>query len=203
MLTGPEYWNSSQERKFDLALATSARPFAYLARVAAKRLYLPDGEDTIFYQKRTGQNHEPFSIEKIQTLDPATAKPFNAWASLFRQLGLDELTQVGNIRDRKMSVVGYRPLIHEEYEQVRDNLPSQLGAQWDQVIHNTLPGVVSSYGVYSHSHPVAHDGRYEMRATMDIMDAQRASVAYDSRVLISFAIHGLVRDSTQPEVRTA
>ena len=70
----------------------------------------------IFSQKRPGLNNKTFTLYKFKTLydvskDVSEKKRQNALGNFLRKTGLDELPQLINILQNKMSFVGPRPLL--------------------------------------------------------------------------------------------
>ena len=72
----------------------------------------------IFKQKRPGLNNKIFTLYKFKTLYDASKniheiKRQNNLGNFLRKTGLDELPQLFNILENKMSLIGPRPLLSE------------------------------------------------------------------------------------------
>ena len=68
----------------------------------------------IFTQRRPGMNNKIFTIYKFKTIPEK--KKQNALGNFLRKTGLDELPQLFNVLENKMSIVGPRPLLLEYLE---------------------------------------------------------------------------------------
>lgn len=189
MKRGFEYGSSREKRAFDVTVASLFLPGVRAGELVIKRLLaqsaVPDLEP-IFVQERVGLEHQRFEIQKYQTLLPGTHEPIAGWAGAMRRLGLDEIAQLYNIRKGEMSFTGPRPLITEEYEQVRGSLSPKRGSAWDKVLDVFKPGLYNSYGIYSHCMEPGDPNEPDIRAEMDIMDATNASVAHDIALTAEF-----------------
>lgn len=138
-----------------------------------------------FEQQRVGQADSIFAIHKFRTVSPQTGYPFNKFAFILQQLGLDELAQAYNVREGTMSTFGWRPRIPAEHYQIREKLPPKLRHEWSVVTDNSLPGIFSSYGNYHHSHPERDPNEEEIIAENDIRDFNNASSRYDLGILVN------------------
>lgn len=190
MKSGPEFALSREKRAFDLFVSGSLYPAYGLGKLAVGRLLAQSGyppSEVIFLQKRSGRRGDAFNIRKFLTKDPKTDIVINEWLETLRKLGVDELPQILNVIDGDMSVCGRRPVLSSEHEEIMDNVPPKLHRPWLQVVDGSRPGIVSSYGLYHHEHPIAGPEDYEIRAELDIKDYVDDSLVYDARLLGRFA----------------
>ncbi len=79
----------------------------------------------IFSQNRPGLNNQIFTLYKFKTLYDASKNVSekdrqSKFGNLLRKLGLDELPQLFNILENKMSFVGPRPLLIEYLDKYSD-----------------------------------------------------------------------------------
>lgn len=79
----------------------------------------------IFSQKRPGLNNKVFTVYKFKTLYDVSKsiserKRQSKFGNFLRKTGLDELPQLFNIIENKMSFVGPRPLLTEYLERYSD-----------------------------------------------------------------------------------
>ena len=79
----------------------------------------------IFSQIRPGLNNQIFTLYKFKTLYDASKNVSekdrqSKFGNLLRKLGLDELPQLFNILENKMSFIGPRPLLVEYLDKYSD-----------------------------------------------------------------------------------
>ncbi len=185
MKRGYEYLASPEKRRMDRQILRLTAPVVKATELAVRSYmgYDPvERVSVIFDQLRIGQAAMPFVIHKFYTCDPETDKPFSPLAQKMRKLGLDEMAQAQNIREGNMSFIGWRPLVSKEYEEFREALSPRLRVRHDLVVTHSLPGEVSSYGIYSHVKGETEPNGPEMRAEMNIKDAMDASPLNDLRL---------------------
>lgn len=196
---GISYSVSPEGRLVDRMLVAGLRPALKVGEFSARQAILHSDFpqlDTFYDQTRIGQHAEPFEMHKLQTLCPGTKIPLNKAAAMMRRHGFDEIAQLKNIREGKMSFFGYRSLIPEEYEEVLDNVTTpRLKNSWQRIIDLTLPGVLSSYGMHHHVHPKGDgvNSEYDIRVILDIHDAIHASTRYNMGLLAKFVKIGAQR----------
>jgi lipopolysaccharide/colanic/teichoic acid biosynthesis glycosyltransferase len=109
-----------------------------LSGLAAIAIYAEDSQSSPFFvQKRVGQDNFDFEIHKLRTLyafaskqefsgvpvkdDPRVSKV----GKVLRKTSIDELPQLWDVARGKMSLVGPRPWLRQEFEQ----LPLELQAK--------------------------------------------------------------------------
>lgn len=190
-------WNCSKEKRaLDVALASLLWPGQGCVKLVIRRLIMRSSGlqlAAVFEQKRIGRGHEPFDIQKFQTINPLTGLPFGFWAEIMRRMGVDETAQLGNVWQGSMSITGHRPLVPEEFDEVRSNLPPRLGEAWEKVTFDCRPGIISSYGLDHHIRPEADANEYERRAEQDVRDARDASLYHDIQLVAAFAGAAITR----------
>jgi len=91
----------------------------------------------IFIQKRPGLNNKIFTLYKFKTLydtdnNEPDEKRQNKFGNFLRKTGLDELPQLFNILENKMSLVGPRPLLVEYLQKYSD---------YEKKRHQVKPGI--------------------------------------------------------------
>jgi exopolysaccharide biosynthesis polyprenyl glycosylphosphotransferase len=144
----------------------------------------------LFRQDRLGRNRRPFQILKLRTMrqpEPAEGafvkraipRPLadlpeielrvTRVGRLLRRLGLDELPQLFNVLRGDMSLVGPRPFVPEEC----DELPDWVGRRFD-----IRPGMTGLWQVCGQ-----HDLRVEELCRLDCQYVASWSLAADFRIL--------------------
>lgn len=184
MKTGAEYLHSKQKRAVDIAFSTLFSPSDIGAATIAKHTFAEPGR-LYFYQERTGHHANNLILKKIRTLDD-NGVILSGLAQMFRNKGLDELPQLAAVREGLMSVFGSRPLIPNEYDQIRDKAGEtragrSLLAEHDEIVMPAKRGLLSRYGLFCHT--AGYENTVEQRLSMDIYDHVNASLEYDFRTL--------------------
>lgn len=184
MKTGVEYLHSKQKRAVDIALSSLLAP-ADIGAVKVAKFGFAEAGRLYFYQERTGQNADLITMRKIRTLDD-NGVVLNGLAQIFRNKGLDELPQLTAIRSGEMSFFGSRPLIAEEYEDIRVQANETLRgkgllAMHDDIVMPAKRGLLSRTAI--HWHMNGYDNNVERRLFMDVQDHANASLKYDLATL--------------------
>ncbi len=196
MKRGYEYLSSLEKRRVDRALLVLAQPSVKATELLV-RSYINNGSidymSPVFNQTRVGYGRRSFLIDKFVTLHPETQESLGPIAAKLRKLGLDELAQVKNVRQGNMSFVGWRPLVPAENEAFREALPPALRARHDVVMDHSKPGIISSYGIYSHAMREEDPNEPEIRAEMNIKDVIDASPINDVRLIGGMMKYALER----------
>jgi len=115
------------KRAFDIAASiTALLLLSPLLAVVSLVVFLDDGAPVVFRQDRVGKDNALFKIRKFRTMRRETRNAAQSdlrggdcltrSGKLLRRLSLDELPQLVNILEGRMSFVGPRPLIPEEEE---------------------------------------------------------------------------------------
>lgn len=172
------------KRSFDIAASVVGMvvlsPLLLATAVAVK--FTSQGP-VIFKQKRYGKDEVPFTCYKFRTMkidtppniptrvmreDKAVMTPIGA---MLRKTSIDELPQLVNIVKGDMSVVGPRPMILAEYDQIQAR--DRYGA------NDIRPGLTGWAQVNG------RDGvTVEEKARLDGEYRQRMGLAMDARVLL-------------------
>jgi undecaprenyl phosphate N,N'-diacetylbacillosamine 1-phosphate transferase len=106
------------KRFFDIILSLSLIIFLFPIFIFLFFLVWINIGYPIFKQKRPGLNNEIFTLYKFKTLydvseNVSESKRQNRIGNFLRQTGLDELPQLFNVLENKMSLIGPRPLLIE------------------------------------------------------------------------------------------
>jgi lipopolysaccharide/colanic/teichoic acid biosynthesis glycosyltransferase len=185
MKTGAEYLHSRQKRAVDIVFSSLAFPLDMGAAAIAEHTFAEPGQ-LYFFQERTGQDANNLTLKKIRTLDNSGVV-LSGLAQMFRNKGIDELPQIAAVRAGHMSVFGSRPLIPNEYDEIRDKASEtragrSLLAEHDEIVMPAKRGLLSRYGLFCHT--AGYENKVEQRLSMDIYDHVNASLEYDFRTLV-------------------
>lgn len=188
MKTGVDYLPSEEKTMFDMRVARIFTPAVKLAQLGAQATF---GYE-IYTDARIGQGGHKVEVSKIKTLDDG-GNPINRHADLFRRLGLDETLQITDVLEGRLSIIGRRQLIPEEYEDLREiatrtNTGRKLLAEWDDVVLPYKCGLLSSFSLEARA---MGPESVERRLELDVQDAYNASKRHD-KVLIRQAVSALI-----------
>jgi O-antigen biosynthesis protein WbqP len=118
-------WKRCFDIFFSIILIFCTFPFFL---IIAALIYLEDQGNPIFTQVRAGKNHEPFILYKFRSMklntpNLSTAElqktginPVTKIGKFLRKSSLDELPQLFNILQGKMSFIGPRPALISQIE---------------------------------------------------------------------------------------
>ncbi len=193
MKKGIEYVHSHEKRLFDLVVGGCFTIPTTLGKVILLRLN--QGINPVFTQPRVGANGKLFDIEKFLTLDPNTGKPISSILEVMRKFGMDEFAQSANIIRGEMAAAGRRPLIPDEFTEFMDNLSPGLQQKYMREALPTKPGVLSSFGIYSHDGFEEGDNTFEARADLDLKDIRDGSIIYDLGLFAEFIGRSVLKPS--------
>lgn len=172
-----------------MALIAPALPLAASIAILSA---IDTGENPIFTQMRRGRDGIPFSTFKFRTMrsnvgDGITYGTFDPRASrigqIIRQTGLDELPQLVNVLLGDMSMVGARPMVERDLEQMESASP-RLFPDWYYYVTSTLPAMTGISQLYRHSVADSRSPK-ACRRTMelDLRYFTTATLAEDCRIM--------------------
>lgn len=152
-----------------------------------------DGYDPFFSHQRNGKNEEPFTIHKLRTMPPeapsdvASTEGYADYratklGNMLRKARLDEVPQLINIYKGDMSVVGPRPLVPAQYEEIMDSLDLTDQKAWRQARSAAKPGMLDTFGISSYQNGYASQTVAE-RVEADIVYYEQASFSTDIRII--------------------
>lgn len=199
---GPEWIQSREKRRIDLALASAAMaPALPMMLGAAGVVAIADHVNPLFIQERTGRDGSVMRMPKIRTLGtvsetiPAHRGYDDPRATtvghFLRKQHIDELPQLFLIMSGTMSVVGPRGMVLPDQEATRDELSPTEQKEWIYARQVCRPGLAIPYNadqLYS-----LHD-----RAMGDIEYSRTASRKRDWQILADclLASNAIWRDFT-------
>lgn len=193
--TGVEYLNSPAKRRLDvlggIAIAALVSPVAVGAAVTSSidnRSLSP-----FFKQKRVGMGGEPIEVTKFRTIpernittEPETFGTFDPRASrvglFMRELGVDEIPQLDHVIRGEMSLVGLRPLLQEDLDQMEDSSP-RLFRRWHAYYDHLRPGLTGPSQILRHQYKELNGGVWEKVMELDLDYVKEASLRNDLRIL--------------------
>lgn len=130
--------------------------------VCACLIVLINGYAPFFTQERIGQNGRLFVCYKLQTMRPLrkgekyldpdhNAERSNRFGNFLRDHGLDELPQILNIYRREMSLIGPRPLMQKNIDNILRHNNECIGIVncWLEKRAQYLPGITGWHQVNS------------------------------------------------------
>jgi len=143
------------KRRVDILLAVAGLFFlSPVFILIALIIKLDDGGPIFFKQYRLGKYKRPFLINKFRTMHDGKITRAGQW---LRTSGLDELPQIVNILKGDMSVVGPRPLTHDDIQRIGWDKRYYI-ARWH--IKPGITGLAQLYAGRSVHHSWLYDKTY-------------------------------------------
>lgn len=193
MKTGEAWLRSKEKRAFDVWFSSMASPLALPLGVAASvALMLENHHTPMFWQQRVGACDELLRVPKLRTLagpiehqasqngyDHARAAgKLSRWV---RKTHFDELPQFGLVIAGTMSVVGPRPIVRSEFEEIMDALTPPEQSDWLTARAMSKPGLANSRSPAQHARGYTNSPLEVAEA--DITYAEMASWTEDKRII--------------------
>ena len=187
-------WAGFKKRATDVALASlmliGALPVMLLIALAIKltspgnvifkqRRYGLDGEEIIVYKFRTMTVSEDGEHVRQATRNDSRVTPVGRW---LRRYSLDELPQLFNVLQGRMSLVGPRPHAVAHNEQYRKLIPGYM------VRHKVAPGITGLAQVNGCRGETAELSEMQRRIDYDLDYLRHWSLALDLRILFRTAL---------------
>ncbi len=149
---GEEWHRSVEKRNMDLKLGSALLPMAILGSLATAAVVALEGEMPVFTQDRR-HGGRIIRIQKIKTykgevtsMSRAKARSqgveMNRHGAFIRKIKADELLQVIPVIRGYMSIVGVRPIVPSELEEVMDVLSAEEQRDYLHACDITKPGLV-------------------------------------------------------------
>ncbi len=167
-----------------LALCFFAPALALIAIAIRLRL----GSPVLFVQTRPGLNEVPFQILKFRTMSYARDerglllsddRRLDRFGKLIRSTSLDEIPQLLNVLNGKMSLVGPRPLLMEY-------LP--LYSERQKLRHKVRPGITGYAQVNGRN-----ETDWTKRLELDVWYVENWSLLLDFKILLATVATVLLR----------
>lgn len=197
MKSGERWLKSKEKRSFDILFSTTASTLALpLGLTAMVALAVENRQNPFFCQKRVGNPDRELWVPKLRTLaGPVEHLPSakghdheraaGMFSSLVRRTHIDETPQFALVMRGGMSVVGPRPIVKPEFDEIMDNLSPSEQDEWRAARRACKPGLVNALS------PAQHVDGYEnnprLVAESDITYVQTASRKEDRRIIIATA----------------
>ena len=140
----------------------------------------------IFSQKRPGLNNKIFTLYKFKTLYDVSKsipeiKRQSKFGNFLRKTGLDELPQLFNILENKMSFVGPRPLLIEYLKKY---------SAYEKKRHLVKPGITGLAQIYPDPSGIKS---WEKSIKLDISYVKSISFFLDIKILLKTMLLVLTR----------
>jgi lipopolysaccharide/colanic/teichoic acid biosynthesis glycosyltransferase len=193
-LTGEKWLASGQKRSMDITLSTALLPVAIpLSITAMAAIRIGDRYDPLFSHQRYGLGEELFTLHKLRTMSPNEQSDIASSGgssdpratrigSFLRKVRLDEVPQLINIYRGEMAVVGPRPLVPSQYEEIMDSLSPRDQELWQRARSRTKPGMIDQFGISSYQNGYSNTSVAE-RVEADIAYYNDASLRTDTKLI--------------------
>ncbi len=177
------------KRLLDLLLSSLGLAFFAIPMIwMGWRIYCKSGASPIFRQTRIGEGGKPFTVLKFRTMSKSgQVYPFG---TSLRATAMDELPQLIQILQGKMSCVGPRPLVPKDLETLAQ-IPEGEGRFW------VRPGLTGLAQLYTEKSPSLSE-----RLRWDLEYVRSCSLRLDLQILFRSILvslrGGWERWSTRP-----
>jgi lipopolysaccharide/colanic/teichoic acid biosynthesis glycosyltransferase len=155
----------------------------------------------IFWQRRQVNGTDEIRMPKVKTLAGEITNTVSPTGyrhdrvagpamALARKLHIDETLQLAlvwgpGLDEGKMSVVGPRPIVPDEYEAIMDVLSPTEQQEWEAARTVCKPGLMNSMSIAQHKPGYQNDPR--VTAGADIEYAAKASLGHDLAIIAATA----------------
>ncbi len=192
--SGEEWLKSSEKRSFDILFSSAASALAMpLGTAALIAVMIENRHMPIFRQERIGNPDIELWVPKLRTLaGPIEHQPSQnghthtraagKLSRLVRKMHLDETPQFGLVLAGRMSVVGPRPIVKPEFEEIMDSLDPSDQSEWLMARKISKPGLVN--GLSPAQHIPGYENSPQEVAAADIAYTQNASWDEDKRIIL-------------------
>lgn len=185
-LKGARWIQSRRKRVSDLAILSCLAPLALFFMLVSILLTLPElrMQDIWFTQKRIGKGGKIFTIHKLRTIRK-DMQHFTRIGRLLSIVGADETPQLlYTIWIGDMALIGPRPLIPEDFTQMRLVLGAKKYEEWYKAYTTCRPGWMGRFSQPSRRYISQSPAYMEARYIYDTYYAREASLLFDIRILI-------------------